>query len=238
MSGVSLKYPLKPYRLSDDLEAFIHVTTFSCLRFHWHDMSHLPLQESYKPGEKLSDAELRNFNNDNKELGEHVAIYYHACYQGGLTGRGVDSGGKAKMIYAKAGQPGWKLTDAPRPLKVLVKSLCKLMKRHYKTINFRKLDKHYARARVGTLSTIGEDSSSDDDDTNEEATSADPFTKKPNPGKDLNTHSRIMSIFEGARNDLRRIQAEGLGLNDKSPDQFLGLREWYDDPPRDPSGSR
>ena len=65
MSGVSLKYPLKPYRLSDDLEAFIHVTTFSCLRFHWHDMSHLPLQESYKPGEKLSDAELRNFNNDN-----------------------------------------------------------------------------------------------------------------------------------------------------------------------------
>lgn len=247
MSGVSLKYPLKPYQLSDDLEAFIHVVTLCCLRFHWHDMTHRRLLESYTHEQKLSDAVLRDINGQNGTLSKHVSLYYDDCDAGGLNGDGIHSGGQQKMTYAKNGLFGWKLTFARKPSKFFVESLCDLLTMHYETINFQKLEKHYspfAGVGTGTLSTIEEAFAFEDNDsdggTEADSATSDPFTKKPNPGKDLNTHSRIMSIFETARDSFRNIKAKGLRpkVSDKSPDQFLGLAEVNVDLPKGPSGSR
>lgn len=110
MSGVSLKYPLKPYQLYDDLEAFIHVVTFCCLRFQWHSLTPLPLNDFRDPSKVLSDDQLVFFNSHNSTLGKYVARYYDECDR--LAGDSIDRGGEKKVDSALSGELGWTFTVA------------------------------------------------------------------------------------------------------------------------------
>ena len=242
MSGVSLRYPLKPYRLSDDLEAFFHVITFNSLRFHLHTSTHKRLRQLIKDGKVVEDAVLRDLNGKNKSLSKYVSVYYDDYEAGSLDGSGVDSGGEFKTGYAKSGHLMWNFINPSEPLEALVQDLCMMLKTHYETIDFDALEEHYTPSGGGiimTLSTIEEDISRASNGNVEEggALSTDPFTSNPNPGNDLNSHVRIMSIFKSAITGFRNVRAQGLELKDKTPDQFLELREWHDNPPKGPSGS-
>ena len=197
MSGVSLQYPLKPYRLSDDLEAFIHVITFCFLRFHLHNKTEICLYKIHKTGKVPEDAELRKINRYNTLLSRYVANYYDEYNPGHPYSRStLDWGGTYKTDFARSGHLFWNLTDVSGPLASLVRGLRMLLQAHYETIDFDVLEERYTSPGEGintTRSTIKEDISRTPNGNAEEGSAllTDPFITNTNPGNDLSSHSCI-----------------------------------------------
>ena len=247
MSGVSLKYPLKPYQLYDDLEAFIHVVTFCCLRFQWHSLTPLPLNDFRGPstGRVLTDAQLVSFNSQNSALGEYVALYYDKCYR--LAGDSIDRGGQRKVDSALSGKLDWKFTFASKPLQLLVKRLCQLLQSHYTQLDLEAMETYSAinvsDTNTAPLPTESDRASydiealfpsdlSDADIQGRDAEVAEAPNRRSQNGKTLNTHSAIASMFASA---LSQVYHTSNFPMDKAPDQFRELREYYGNAPRGPS---
>ena len=252
MSGASLRWPLKPYQLSDDIEAFVHVITFFCLRYHWHDMSSPDLRMLYTnihDGSLPSERQLIGINGENKDLGSYVAIYYDARSGKGFNGIDIDTGGKKKTAYAKSGTFNWDFWEGLTcgPLIKLVKELSTLLQAQYKELNLLAMDAEFsgrkefasrpciANPHAGAL-PVPEDGPSGVIQRELEGTAptTDVSVSACKNGA-LDFHSRIKEIFEEAIDAFKVPEAD---FKDKTPDQFLGLREFYDAAPRGPSGSR
>lgn len=249
MSGASLRWPLKPYQLSDDIEAFVHVVTFCCLRFHWHCSTAIPLCNHANNGTVPDEEELYDINGANTELGSHVATYYDACSPGHLNGIGIDTGGRQKTELARAGTFAWEflLGSTSQPLIKLVEELSNLLQMHYGGLDFVEMYNEYSGCRriariprPRTETNLHHLPALDGPDgvMRQAGECTDPTADVPTPAcrnKLLDSHSRIMAIFEEAIDAFRVPDAS---FKDKTPDQFLGLREFRGAAPKDPSGSR
>ncbi len=133
MSAVSLKYPLKPNDLADDLESFIYVITYCSLRFHRHNWTLL------RPD--TPDAKLVQINATNADLRDHVNEYFHRSV---VTNRGLLRGGNDKMLCATAGKLDWNFISGyvSTALENLVARLYDILKEHYKRIDANALKKY------------------------------------------------------------------------------------------------
>ena len=246
MSGASLRWPLKPYQLSDDIEAFIHVVTFCSLRFHWHSKTAIPLCDHNDDGTVPDEKELYGINGGNMELGSYMATYYDACDPGHLNGIGIDTGGEWKTELAKSGTFAWGFLEglAPQPLIFLVADLCELLQAHYGKLDFVELHNKYSgRRRIARIPRPRTETNlhhlpaldGPDGVMRQARECTDPTTDVPTPAcknNALDCHSRIKVIFEEAIDTFKLPDAS---FKDKTPDQFLGLRAFRGAVPGGPS---
>ena len=113
-----MRFPLKPYKLADDIESFIHVLHYLIFRFRW------TLQTS-----TLDTTVLRIYGD--KELSVDSR-----------TGNHVHVGGGIKYSYMTAGtSPATCLGNAT--LTGLLRAVGALCKQHYASVNEEKLEQLY-----------------------------------------------------------------------------------------------
>jgi len=110
MSAILLASPgTKAHEVSDDIESFIHVIIWLCLRFHAH--------------ETVPATEVKRYVDN---------IYDYRC---DLQEKpGVVVGGYGKLDWIKTGEPPIHIFDNP-PLSGLLDDLAFLCQQHYKTID-------------------------------------------------------------------------------------------------------
>ncbi|KAI0791179.1 hypothetical protein C8Q75DRAFT_62534 [Abortiporus biennis] len=131
ISALLLLYSPKQHELADDLESFLHVLHWFCLRFHTHDRSHKP-----------------------SEIADILSNVYFKTYQE----QGYDVGGWLKFTYMKYGTRCFKLVkeEVAPGLEQIVAQLSKLFQAHYATVDIRALER--AREELlypkGTLPTL------------------------------------------------------------------------------------
>ncbi|KAI0792916.1 hypothetical protein C8Q75DRAFT_731483 [Abortiporus biennis] len=118
ISSLLLKYPSKQHELADDLESFVHILHWFCLRFHAHDLTVYQLSTIL------------------------TSVYFEAHPQGGY-----DQGGDNKLKIMKDGKPPFQLDEDkvdPGLIKIVntVSSLCS---EHYATVNFSELEASSAK---------------------------------------------------------------------------------------------
>ncbi|KAI0793364.1 hypothetical protein C8Q75DRAFT_731103 [Abortiporus biennis] len=114
-SAALLKYPTKQHDLADDLESFVHVLHWFCLRFHSHDMS----------GDPGSLAEVLS------------NIYFYARRE-----EGYDLGGTEKFKLMRSGGVCFNLTQkkvTPGLIR-LVNRLSKMCQKRYQTLDIESLE--------------------------------------------------------------------------------------------------
>ncbi|KAI0795553.1 hypothetical protein C8Q75DRAFT_730482 [Abortiporus biennis] len=114
-SAALLKYPTKQHDLADDLESFVHVLHWFCLRFHSHDMS----ENHYNLASVLA------------------RVYFDAHRE-----EGYDLGGEEKFKLMRKGGVCFTLTDKevmPGLIR-LVNRLSKICKKHYQTLDIEALE--------------------------------------------------------------------------------------------------
>ncbi|KAL4244569.1 hypothetical protein ABKN59_009941 [Abortiporus biennis] len=114
-SAALLKYPTKQHDLADDLESFVHVLHWFCLRFHSHDMS----------GDPGSLAEVLS------------NVYFYARRE-----EGYDLGGTEKFKLMRSGGVCFNLTQkkvTPGLIR-LVNRLSKMCQKHYQTLDIESLE--------------------------------------------------------------------------------------------------
>ncbi|KAL4252369.1 hypothetical protein ABKN59_004888 [Abortiporus biennis] len=114
VSALLLYYPGKQHELSDDLESFIHVIHWFCLRFHRHNLT-----------DKFAG------------IASTLSGVYFAC----TKANGYDVGGDLKIELMKTGQLCF--TPHPtvnQGLQLLLEELSNLCKQHYASIDFAPLD--------------------------------------------------------------------------------------------------
>lgn len=117
MSALLLKFPgLTPHRVSDDLESFVHVLNWFCLRFHRHDHPTAALQQRV-----LSLYDVSEKDKTSKE----------------------SIGGATKLNLMNSGVPAASL-DEDGPLKTLLEELAVLCKRHYSGIDTKALQAKFS----------------------------------------------------------------------------------------------
>ncbi|EKM56603.1 uncharacterized protein PHACADRAFT_194196, partial [Phanerochaete carnosa HHB-10118-sp] len=93
-SALAQRYPRKPPELADDLESFIYVITFLAYRFHHHELSSEPLEDT-------EDARI-TANANNQELMGFVNIFFYAQKR---VGNGFFTGGRLKYQTIFSGAP-------------------------------------------------------------------------------------------------------------------------------------
>ncbi|OSX55750.1 hypothetical protein POSPLADRAFT_1112105, partial [Postia placenta MAD-698-R-SB12] len=113
MSALLLKFPgLTPHGVSDDLESFVHVLNWFCLRFHRHDHRTVALQRL-------------------------VASLYDVSEKDETSKEAF--GGAAKLILMQSGKPAVRLARHG-PLKTLLEQLSALCEEHYSGIDIEALE--------------------------------------------------------------------------------------------------
>ncbi|KAI0785649.1 hypothetical protein C8Q75DRAFT_735507 [Abortiporus biennis] len=202
VSALLLYYPNKQHDLADDLESFVHIIYWFCIRFHHHDLT---------PDE--------------------IAAELSTTYLHGHKVNGFDIGSKKKIKLMRSGQPFIDLNKSNKMvnkgLYVIAEKLAQYCKEHYDTVNFQALDAE--RARVLGMPTLQEapptkDASKDDsvdvdlaarwgvatlpDDDNDDESSDDETSP-------FSSHKLIISTFNAAVG-----KAKYWTVDDKLEDQF------------------
>ncbi|KAI0782041.1 hypothetical protein C8Q75DRAFT_811974 [Abortiporus biennis] len=115
ISSLLLYSPAKQHELSDDLESFVHVIHWFCLRFHSHDLTGSPTR-----------------------IASRLSSVYLACSKI----NDYDVGGEEKLTCMKTGKPCFTLqeTSVNEGLRLLVDKLSELCKEHYATVDFQALE--------------------------------------------------------------------------------------------------
>ncbi len=219
MSAASLQLPLKPHTLADDLESFIHVITFCSLRFHVHTMTLRDISASSPD----SDEVLYSANSANQPLSNYVHQHYDTHIKDPQSGYTV--GGEHKMLYARQGELNWDFAvGLVSPALVnLVKRLYDLLQKHYKQLDIKLLKAEYSGIPQDPRFLPTSPPASDRGlfDFFKSLTSDE-------EGEDLNSHARILALFEMAVGEL----AGWADPNEKTKDQFYGLLEFAFVPPQ------
>lgn len=238
MSALSLQYPYKPNTLADDLESFIHVVTYNCLRFHYHNRTTVGT-----PGLPLDV--LAASNGKNKVLARFVSNVFDECDKDGSD----YFGGTWKLLLNQSGDPGFTLTNTISPhLPSLVKKLYQLLKEFYASYDsdeyqqYRPLRQplHVAYRNPQMLPK-----------PSPRVVRTAPEPEKPAgvarpPRSDVfDSHDRIIGVFDDVYQALmaeRAQQKERDGtihtLEDKTDDQSIGLPSYVLTFPKNSSGSK
>ncbi|KAI0785643.1 hypothetical protein C8Q75DRAFT_809238 [Abortiporus biennis] len=208
VSASLLYYPNKQHNLADDLESFVHIIYWFCIRFHRHDLT------ADEIAAELSDTYLRT-NQVN----------------------GFDIGSKKKIEMMRSGQPFVDLNKSNKiinkGLHVIAENLAQFCQQHYRTIDFRTLDA--GRARILGLPTL-KDAPPTEGATEEDsvdpvlaarwgvATLPDgdsdnkPLDDKVTPPSPFSSHNLIISTFNAVL-----AKAKYWPLADKLGNQFTKL---------------
>ncbi|TFY54577.1 hypothetical protein EVJ58_g8777 [Rhodofomes roseus] len=113
MSARLLLNPDKQHELADDLESFLHVLRWMCLRFYEHRLTHSP-----------------------PELRDHVLTFYEAI--GVRRDDHEDTGGAQKYITMCDGYNPVPLLDSDSPLDELLRNLASVFRAHYAAVEPKK----------------------------------------------------------------------------------------------------
>ncbi|PIL25528.1 hypothetical protein GSI_12415 [Ganoderma sinense ZZ0214-1] len=113
LSALALKFPRKPYRLSDDLESFVHAYRWMVLRFHPTNLM-----------------DLRIF----------IKTQYEQCVR--IAATGIRVGGDYKLISHNAPKPVFWVRDNDR-LRHLLEDLAAGCHQHYQSIDMERMDELY-----------------------------------------------------------------------------------------------
>lgn len=205
MSAMFLRYPgKKPYELSDDLESFVHILNWFCLRYHPHNC--------------LTD------------LQTHVEYVYHGMEID--SKQHIVIGGHQKLRFLKSGQLFVELSDAS-PLKTLVEDLARICREHYAKIDLSKFDvvKKTDRAidsdgdgdaGLAAITKFAKTQYADTQEVVKPSPQVGIAEMSSNRPPALSTHRAIMYAFACA------LETKGTWLVDKQGDQFVfrsGSRE-------------
>ena len=237
MSALSLQYPLKPNQLADDLESFVHVITYHCLRFHRHSMTvHVT--------KKMEPADLMSKNKENSKLAIHLLNYYHFNEQLGQ----FRIGGDHKLDSIKQANPPFKGDSNPTILSPtlvrFVNDLYKLLKEHYSTVDYGSLspyrppsidwDQGSSQQSTpliltginprGILNRMKDSESRSDESESGSVSQAAPVTavtKGSAPVRDLCSHEHIRELFSNVATEV--LDSADNVQSDATQDQFLGL---------------
>ncbi|KAL4251336.1 hypothetical protein ABKN59_005688 [Abortiporus biennis] len=117
ISALLLRYPTKQHELSDDLESFVHVLQWFCLRFHTHDMSSRPADIA----EKLTTVYLKAAQDE----------------------QGFEECAKLKLEYMQNGNRYFSLIpgQVAEGLQTIITKMSDLCKKHYATVDINALEK-------------------------------------------------------------------------------------------------
>ncbi|KAI0690803.1 hypothetical protein BC835DRAFT_161772 [Cytidiella melzeri] len=218
MSAVALRYPFKPNDLADDLEAFVHVISHFCLRFHLHKLSNHDFGTTLEPDELIK-------RND-KNSGLTNLVWWHFD-ENADWGGGIYKGGSSKLMTNTIGLPDFTLKAGyVSPILVnLLDDLYDLLKMHYSEINFEELKQYDVRLETSAVSPRPSVSKKqpgalveDPPICEEKAVEAAPESRV------LDTHAEILAVFRHATDMIAETQPLG-GYLDVTQDQFIGLRE-------------
>ncbi|GJE86483.1 hypothetical protein PsYK624_025630 [Phanerochaete sordida] len=140
-SALSLRYPLKPPAVSDDIEPFVYVIFYMAVRFHRHN---------YSPGGRTLD--LRELEEDIRrqviaEQGDGLSKFVHDFFYDErlCIDSGFSKGGNAKWDAANSGTMNIQFTTndgKPSQLGLFLKDAFAKLKEQYATIDFKSLDKY------------------------------------------------------------------------------------------------
>ena len=214
MSGASLRYPLKPPQVCDDLESFVHVFNFSALRFHYTTLT----------DENTWNIRMRS-SEYNSRLATFVQDFFYKEYKLGK----YSYGGDFKFSVYKDSDAPFRLQQEGSTFTWLLDRLHELCYLHYKSLNREALERYSGKkeraprepARFAVV---------EDKPTPLEAATTDIFpgvrasstsaSDVPTPSP-LSDHKTILATFELAITGHRRHRWPD---NDRTPvDQFLNL---------------
>ncbi|GJE86573.1 hypothetical protein PsYK624_026530 [Phanerochaete sordida] len=137
-SAMALRYPRKPPELADDLESFVHVITFFACRFHDHDLS----------SEPENDTEEANIlaNANNQELMGLISLFF---YHQKRVGNGFYRGGALKYQMILLGSPPINFkalkSGMRSPLETFLSKAYKLLQEHYWSLDESELEEYAVR---------------------------------------------------------------------------------------------
>ena len=116
-SALSQQYPLKPYRLSDDVESFVHIFNYLLLRF------------------------MKQARRENLSLFVHL-LYEEEDIVVDRAGRRLHTGGNEKMEYILTGRTVLKPLNNPT-ITSLLAELADLCREHYASVDMAAMKKSY-----------------------------------------------------------------------------------------------
>ncbi|EKM56598.1 uncharacterized protein PHACADRAFT_194191 [Phanerochaete carnosa HHB-10118-sp] len=123
-SALALRYPRKPPELADDLESFIHVITFFGYRFHHHELSSEPTDDT-------EDACV-TANANNPELMGLISVFF---YHQKKVCNGYYKGGGLKYHFILSGKPPVAFEPLKNGQRSLIETFLfrayKLLQEHY-----------------------------------------------------------------------------------------------------------
>lgn len=134
MSALLLQYPLKPTRVSDDIESFLNLCVRFGARFIENDCSQLDHEYEHR-----SD-ELAQHNERNDSMCRFVDNFFNACGERD----GYVHGGEHKKAAIDNGASPLKFTrrgGEEVAISILINSFYKLVQEHYRAIDYSELAK-------------------------------------------------------------------------------------------------
>ncbi|GJE86589.1 hypothetical protein PsYK624_026690 [Phanerochaete sordida] len=138
-SALALRYPRKPPELADDLESFVHVITFLGWRFHHHELSPQPVNDT-------EDARIQA-NADNNDLTALVGAFF---YQQQRAGAGFYTGGTLKyraILDGKLLIPFKRLPNGHNPMiDTFLTQAYRLLQEHYWSLDMSAYEKYAVAA--------------------------------------------------------------------------------------------
>ncbi|EKM57055.1 uncharacterized protein PHACADRAFT_92447 [Phanerochaete carnosa HHB-10118-sp] len=172
-SVMSLRYPLKPPEVADDIESFIYVIDYMAMRFHLHNAS-----PEFKPG--MTEEERNKLNQHNKPL---ASLVHHFFFDEKPIGNGLYHAGDYKYDAIKLGEPAVKLlplddTGRASLIQECLDKAYELLSEHYQKINFSYYERF--KPKRGHCTRIDE---GDRNRPNTEKQKGDPAFKKPRLGR-------------------------------------------------------
>ncbi|GJE86569.1 hypothetical protein PsYK624_026490 [Phanerochaete sordida] len=212
-SCFSLRYPLKPPEVADDIESFVYVITLFALRYHKHATSPIARNTDSVAVQRRATAENHGF------MGWIAAFFFDAR----PVGHGYCDGGMNKERHIEMADPPVMLRPLPNGRRALIDEFLdlayRLMHEHYKATDAAR----YARYSIENLSKVAAGqpdtkglASADTVKASSRATSG-----AEHPPRRLDNHDDMMTLFirllydkDGNERDLTSLRG------DKRFDQF------------------
>ena len=137
MSSPSLRYPLKPPEVSDDMESFVYTIYFVTLRYHEHDMTNLSPNgvdpQATPPNKRLAGWVWNYFLEEDARASSQGTFYV---------------GGEHKYTFNNQAKVPFQLADQSTMFSAVIRSLQAFLAQHTVSLDEHKL-KQYMSSCVG-----------------------------------------------------------------------------------------
>ncbi|KAH9835422.1 uncharacterized protein C8Q71DRAFT_710121, partial [Rhodofomes roseus] len=196
MSARLLQRPGKKHEVADDIESFIHVFNWTCLRFVEHNLTGKPRLLQMHVVHMYEEQDIMVDGEKNEE----------------------EVGGEAKGIQMLSGRPAVKLTKPRTPLGKLLKELASICRQHYLAVE---PESELVSQAVPLDSGPDEDESLDEMELFEDPLESDSEEERPETPSDtasetLSKHKKVYNAFRRAL-DKPKVEWNSVAA---TPDQF------------------